>query len=606
MPPYRYEPYQNRFAGSIADMMQRGAEIRARAAMQAADAQAQATASRGQIWGNALANVGQAIASIPAQVQQAKAQQQQLQMRQMELEQAKAEQAAQAAKQADVNALDRAFSPAAALGPGGQGPMPEGAPLPDRDTVLRALPGHLQPVAVKHFQEIDDAKKKDRETRNDYWASLAAGVHAFGNTPEAAMIALRDAAEDYPDQARAIFEQIQQNPNPEFIGQLTNSLMVKSPKYAEQLRKSEPKTREVTVTNPDGSTTIQIVKDEPGQTFTSAPKPAADVAPGTFGDYLKRVAGEQGKSIGQLSAGEVRKAKEQFEAAGRAPSAASQNRMWVMRNGEAIFIPESAVQPGDKPANTREQGRPVTSGDAGRIADLDTSLNDLATLRQQLGTTGAGSKVGAMLPNVVTEYTGWGSNAKERQGTIDRVKQVIGKALEGGVLRKEDEYKYEKILPTIGDPPDVAVAKLNGLEAALKQRRQTTIDALADANYDVSKYAARTAAAASTPTAAPGLLTPGNIDLTNRPRVTNPDGSISTVRSMSINENGKEILIPTVVNGRVVSDREAIAAYHKTGQHLGIFDSAQAATAYAQKLHEAEAQKLTQPVKVGAFTVRVK
>src|SRR6185295_17131210 len=262
MPPYRYEPYQNRFAGSIADMMQRGAEIRARAAMQAADAQAQATASRGQIWGNALANVGQAIASIPAQVQQAKAQQQQLQMRQMELEQAKAEQAAQAAKQADVNALDRAFSPAAALGPGGQGPMPEGAPLPDRDTVLRALPGHLQPVAVKHFQEIDDAKKKDRETRNDYWASLAAGVHAFGNTPEAAMIALRDAAEDYPDQARAIFEQIQQNPNPEFIGQMTNSLMVKSPKYAEQLRKGEAvKTREIETLDDAGNIVKRIVKD---------------------------------------------------------------------------------------------------------------------------------------------------------------------------------------------------------------------------------------------------------------------------------------------------------------------------------------------------------
>jgi len=499
MPPYRYEPYQNRFAGSIAEMMQRGAEIRARAAMQAADAQAQATASRGQIWGNALANVGQAIASIPAQLQQAKAQQQQLQMRQLELEQAKAEQAAAAAKQADVNALDRAFSPAAALGPGGQGPMPEGAPLPDRDTVLRSLPGHLQPVAIKHFQEIDDAKKKDRETRNDYWASLAAGVHAFGNTPEAAMIALRDAAEDYPDQARAIFEQIQQNPTPEFIGQLTNSLMVKSPKYAEQVRKGEAvKTREVTVTNPDGSTTIQIVKDEPGQKFESAAKPPTE-APGSFDAHLRRVAAGRGVTVGQLSAADVLKEKAAFEAAGRAPSAASQNRMWVMRNGEAIFIPESAVQPGDKPANTREQGRPVTSGDAGRIADLDTSLNDLQTLRGTLtetkGATGTTAAIGASLPAAVTDITGWGTEAKKRQGVIDRVKQVIGKALEGGVLRKEDEYKYEKILPTIKDPAEVAASKLDGLEAALKQRRQTTIDALADANYDVSKFAARTPAA---------------------------------------------------------------------------------------------------------------
>lgn len=89
--------------------------------------------------------------------------------------------------------------------------------------------------------------------------------------------------------------------------------------------------------------------------------------------------------------------------------------------------------------------------------------------------------------------------------------------------------------------------------------------------------------------------TPGNIDLTNRPRVKNPDGSVSTVRSMSINEDGREILIPTVVGGRVVSDDEAIDEYHRSGQHLGIFGTEADATAYAQTLHASEAAKLEAP-----------
>lgn len=144
-------------------------------------------------------------------------------------------------------------------------------------------------------------------------------------------------------------------------------------------------------------------------------------------------------------------------------------------------------------ANQRTEGRPMLSGDANRVADIDTALSDLGKLSATLGTTGAQSKIGAMLPNVVSEVTGGGVDAKSRQGTIDRVKQVIGKTLEGGVLRKEDEIKYTKILPTIGDPPDVARAKLEGLQQAIQQRRQTVLESLGDAGFDTSRFEGREA-----------------------------------------------------------------------------------------------------------------
>ena len=84
-----------------------------------------------------------------------------------------------------------------------------------------------------------------------------------------------------------------------------------------------------------------------------------------------------------------------------------------------------------------------------------------------------------------------GADAKGRQAVIDRVKQVIGKALEGGVLRKEDEYKYTKILPTIQDTPQVAKVKLDGLRDALTLRRERLLEGLDDAGYNVSEFYAR-------------------------------------------------------------------------------------------------------------------
>jgi hypothetical protein len=88
------------------------------------------------------------------------------------------------------------------------------------------------------------------------------------------------------------------------------------------------------------------------------------------------------------------------------------------------------------------------------------------------------------------------------------------------------------------------------------------------------------------------MVEPGNIDLTKRPVVKNKDGSISTVRSMSVNMDGQEILIPTVAadGSGILRPKDAIEQFKRTGQHLGIFRNPKDATAYAKKLHEDQAK----------------
>lgn len=83
----------------------------------------------------------------------------------------------------------------------------------------------------------------------------------------------------------------------------------------------------------------------------------------------------------------------------------------------------------------------------------------------------------------------------------------------------------------------------------------------------------------------------GNIDLNKRPIVKNQDGSISTVKSIGVNIDGKEVVLPTISDdGKNLSNQEAIELYKKTGKHLGKFNSVDEANKFAEDLHTKQAE----------------
>jgi len=168
-------------------------------------------------------------------------------------------------------------------------------------------------------------------------------------------------------------------------------------------------------------------------------------------------------------------------------------QVFVVRDGKVIPIAKGTAQPGDVPYSARNQNdtRPVTAGDTADIADINEALQLASGLTFEPSDTGILPALGAGAPDAVTNLTGFGVGAKQRQGMINLVRQIIGKGLEGGVLRKEDEAKYAKMLPTISDHPDVVKSKIKTLISTLEQKRTVRLDAMRDAGYDVSKFDAR-------------------------------------------------------------------------------------------------------------------
>lgn len=81
------------------------------------------------------------------------------------------------------------------------------------------------------------------------------------------------------------------------------------------------------------------------------------------------------------------------------------------------------------------------------------------------------------------------------------------------------------------------------------------------------------------------MVVSGNIDLDSRQAIVNADGTISTECSFSVEIDGLEVLLPTVVDGSIVSEEKAIENFYRTGKHLGMFSCSEAAELYAFWLH---------------------
>lgn len=78
----------------------------------------------------------------------------------------------------------------------------------------------------------------------------------------------------------------------------------------------------------------------------------------------------------------------------------------------------------------------------------------------------------------------------------------------------------------------------------------------------------------------------GNIDLEHRPKIFDDKGRWSTVRTITAEFDGKTVLLPTIINGVVVSPTEAKKHYIKTGEHMGIFKTREEADKYDEQLHQ--------------------
>jgi hypothetical protein len=100
------------------------------------------------------------------------------------------------------------------------------------------------------------------------------------------------------------------------------------------------------------------------------------------------------------------------------------------------------------------------------ISDTQAGLDQLGKLQSTFETSSANNPVIGRLRG----YNPFDTEAQSFDSQLRLTRQIIGKALEGGVLRKEDEAKYSAILPNAGDTDATAVQKLQTIQQDIQSK----------------------------------------------------------------------------------------------------------------------------------------
>lgn len=109
----------------------------------------------------------------------------------------------------------------------------------------------------------------------------------------------------------------------------------------------------------------------------------------------------------------------------------------------------------------------------------------------------------------IDQWNPWAWSDTEKQtvnAELRTAAQLVGKYMEGGVLRMEDEIKYRNMLPNPQDTREIALAKLKQIRNMLKNKTEGYIKGFDASGYDVGTYMDQLSSLTQTGSDSMGLL----------------------------------------------------------------------------------------------------
>lgn len=131
----------------------------------------------------------------------------------------------------------------------------------------------------------------------------------------------------------------------------------------------------------------------------------------------------------------------------------------------------------------RQAGKQISPGEIRRVEEgnvLPQMLQDVQ------GTIEANKDIFGPVMGTIASLNPYDTKAQSVDAQMRASSQAFGRFMEGGVLRKEDEEKYRKMFPQLGDTPEVAKNKLAIVQNLLETKQGSLMQTLEKSGYDVS------------------------------------------------------------------------------------------------------------------------
>lgn len=318
----------------------------------------------------------------------------------------------------------------------------------DAESVLSQLRPEVRTVAEGWLKDFSAAKSA-RDAEGAAQAKKAAQmIQALGYDPMVAATSIKLLSDVYPE-AKPLLEHVE---DPAKLKAIVDHFA----NFGEQPKQPEP------FTLGDGQTRF----DPTGKPIASvAPKPPTPPAGFNLSPGQTRF-GPDGKPVASLPP---------TPTGGRSPAAQKEidDLVDTVIGNPALFdrltpTVQGQIAPALNAKGFSEFGKPLSDAAMKSIAESQSAIDSLKDLRGVLAKNeqyiGPIAGLSAMNP-----YSG----ARKAQANIDLVRQRVGKALEGGVLRKEDEEKYKIILATLRDTPETAIYKVDQLIKSIENNVDT-------------------------------------------------------------------------------------------------------------------------------------